>query len=190
MATFPSIEPSYGLRKTSQPKTRIIQFADGYEHRILFGLAAHQNPEVYDLAFNNISESDSDVIEGFLRSRANDNASFTYSPPSEGFTKTGTYSQSSSTTVTITISDHGVAINDVLTIDYTSGSAVDGSFVVASVTSEDVFTVVAAASATNSGNVSITLAGAKKFVCERWNKRINYPNRATITATFRQVFEP
>ena len=33
-----------------------------------------------------VSESDSDVIEGFLRSRANDNASFTYSPPSEGFT--------------------------------------------------------------------------------------------------------
>ena len=97
MATFPSIEPSYGLTKTSQPKTRIVQFADGYEHRILFGLASHQNPEVYNLSFNNISESDSDVIEGFLRSRANDNASFTYSPPSEGFTKTGTYSQSSST---------------------------------------------------------------------------------------------
>ena len=189
MATFPSIEPSYGLTKTSQPKTRIVQFADGYEHRILFGLASHQNPETYNLAFNNITESDSDVIEGFLRSRANDNESFTYSPPSEGFTKTGTYSQSG-TTVTITITDHGVAINDVLTIDYTSGSAVDGTFVVASVTSEDVFTVVAAASATNSGNVSITLAGAKKFVCDRWNKRINYPNRATITATFRQVFEP
>ena len=189
MATFPSIEPSYGLTKTSAPKTRIVQFADGYEHRILFGLAAHQNPEVYNLAFNNISESDSDVIEGFLRSRANDNASFTYSPPSEGFTKTGTYSQSG-TTVAITITDHGVAINDVLTIDYTSGSAVDGSFVVASVTSKDVFTVVAAASATKSGNVSITLAGAKKFVCNTWNKKINYPNRATITATFRQVFEP
>ena len=190
MATFPSIEASYGLTKTSQPKTRIVQFADGYEHRILFGLASHQNPEVYSLTFNNISESDSDVIEGFLRSRANDNASFTYSPPSEGFTKTGTYSQSSSSTVTISITDHGVAINDVLTIDYTSGSAVDGSFVVASVTNKDVFTVVAAASATNSGNVSITLAGAKKFVCERWNKKINYPNRSTITATFRQVFEP
>ncbi len=190
MATFPSIEPSYGLTKTSQPKTRIVQFADGYEHRILFGLASHQNPENYNLAWNNITESDSDVIEGFLRSRANDNASFTYSPPSEGFTKTGTYSQSSSTTVTITITDHGVAINDVLTIDYTSGSAVDGSFVVASVTDKDVFTVVAAASATNSGNVSITLAGAKKFVCNTWNKKINYPNRATITATFRQVFEP
>ena len=189
MATFPSIEPSYGLTKTSAPKTRTVQFADGYEHRILFGLASHQNPEIYNLAFNNITETDSDVIEAFLRSRANDNASFTYSPPSEGFTKTGTYSQSG-TTVTITITDHGVAVNDVLTIDYTSGSAVDGSFVVASVTSKDVFTVVAAASATNSGNVSITLAGAKKFVCETWNKRINYPNRATITTTFRQVFEP
>ena len=92
--------------------------------------------------------------------------------------------------MTITISDHGVAINDVLTIDYTSGSAVDGSFVVASVTDKDVFTVLAAASATNSGNVSITLAGAKKFVCETWNKTINYANRATITTTFRQVFEP
>lgn len=189
MATFPSIEPSYGLTKTSAPKTRIVQFADGYEHRILFGLASHQNPETYNLGWNNITETNSDVIEGFLRSRANDNASFTYSPPSEGFTKTGTYSQSG-TTVTITITDHGVAINDLLTIDYTSGSAVDGTFVVASVTSEDVFTVVAAASATNSGNVSITLAGAKQFVCETWNKRINYPNRATITATFRQVFEP
>ena len=189
MATFPSIEPSYGLTKTSQPKTRIVQFADGYEHRILFGLASHQNPENYNLAWNNITESDSDVIEGFLRSRANDNASFTYSPPSEGFTKTGTHSQSG-TTVTITITDHCVAVNDVLTIDYTSGSAVDGSFVVASVTDKDVFTVVAAASATNSGNVSITLAGAKKFVCNTWNKKINYPNRATITATFRQVFEP
>ena len=189
MATFPTIEPSYGLTKTSQPKTRIVQFADGYEHRILFGLASHQNPEIYNLAFNNITESDADVIEGFLRSRANDNASFTYSPPSEGFTKTGTYSQSG-TTVTITITDHGVAVNDLLTIDYTSGSAVDGSFVVASVTTTSVFTVVAAASATNSGNVSITLAGAKKFVCNTWNKRINYPNRATITATFRQVFEP
>ena len=189
MATFPSIEPSYGLTKTLQPKTRIVQFADGYEHRILFGLASHQNPEIYNLAFNNITETDSDVIEAFLRSRANDNASFTYSPPSEGFTKTGTYSQSG-TTVTITITDHGVAVNDVLTIDYTSGSAVDGSFVVASVTTTSVFTVVAAASATNSGNVSITLAGAKKFVCNTWNKKINYPNRATITATFRQVFEP
>jgi phage-related protein len=29
-----------------------------------------------------------------------------------------------------------------------------------------------------------------KWVCEQWNKSIPYLNRATITATFRQVFEP
>ena len=29
-----------------------------------------------------------------------------------------------------------------------------------------------------------------KFVCETWSKSIPYLNRATIQATFRQVFEP
>tara|TARA_R100000353_G_scaffold104281_2_gene75350 strand:- start:1649 stop:2008 length:360 start_codon:yes stop_codon:yes gene_type:complete len=28
------------------------------------------------------------------------------------------------------------------------------------------------------------------FVCLQWNKQIPYLNRSTITATFRQVFEP
>ena len=77
-----------------------------------------------------------------------------------------------------------------MTIDYTSGSATDGSFVVASVTDRNVFTVVAAASATNSGNVSITLSAARKYVCDNWSKQINFANRATINASFREVFEP
>ncbi len=29
-----------------------------------------------------------------------------------------------------------------------------------------------------------------KWVCEEWNKSIPFANRATIQATFRQVFEP
>lgn len=32
-------------------------------------------------------------------------------------------------------------------------------------------------------------ANSSKFVCEEWNKSIPYLNRATIQATFRQVFE-
>lgn len=32
-------------------------------------------------------------------------------------------------------------------------------------------------------------ASSSKFVCEEWNKSIPYLNRATIQATFRQVFE-
>ncbi len=188
MATFPSISPTYGLRKTSKPKIRVSQLGDGYEFRALLGLPLSQDPKVYDLTFN-VSETESDVIEAFLRSRVNDQASFTFTPPAEGFTKTGTYSQSG-TTVTISITSHGVAIGDILTIDYTSGSATDGTFAVASSADADSFTVTAAASATNSGNVSITLSGAGQYVCDSWTKSIPYNNRAIIKTTFREVFEP
>ena len=188
MATFPSITPTYGMRKKSNPKVKVTKLGDGYEFRALYGIPLSQDPKVYDLTFN-VSETEADVIEAFLRSRVNDQASFTFTPPAEGFIKTGTYSQSG-TTVTISITSHGVAIGDILTIDYTSGSATDGTFAVASVTSDDVFTVTAAASATNSGNVSITLSGAGQFVCDSWSKQIPYNNRAIITTTFREVFEP
>jgi len=190
MATFPSIQPTYGMRKSSKPKVRVSSLGDGYEFRALYGLPLSQDPKVYDLTFN-VSETEADVIEAFLRSRVNDQASFTFTPPAEGFTKTGTYSQSG-TTVTISITSHGVAIGDVLTIDYTTGSATDGIFAVASVTSDDVFTVTAANSNADgqSGNVSITLSGAGQFVCDSWTKTIPYNNRATINCSFREVFEP
>ena len=188
MATLPSITPTYGMRKTSKPKVRVSTLGDGYEFRSLYGLPLSQDPKVYDLTFN-VSETDADVIEAFLRSRVADQASFTFTPPAEGFTKTGTYSQSG-TTVTISITSHGVAIGDVLTIDYTSGSAVDGTFSVASTADSDTFTVTAASSGTNSGNVSITLSGAGQYVCDTWTKTIPYNNRAIINTTFREVFEP
>ena len=188
MATFPSITPTYGMRKTSKPKVRVSTLGDGYEFRTLYGLPLSQDPKVYDLTFN-VSETDADVIEAFLRSRVNDQASFTFTPPAEGFTKTGTYSQSG-TTVTITITSHGVAIGDILTVDYTSGSATDGTFAVASSADANTFTVTAASSATNSGNVSITLSGAGQYVCDSWTKTIPYNERAIINTTFREVFEP
>jgi len=117
MATFPSTpEPSYGLTKRSAPKVRKVVFADGFEHRINFGLTQHQNPKVYNLAWNNITEAESDSLETFLDARANDSDSFDYTPPNE--------------------------------------------------------------------------SASSKFVCETWQKKIDIPNRATITATFREVFEP
>ena len=188
MATFPSIQPTYGMRKPSAPRIRSTRLGDGYEFRALFGLPLTQDPKIYDLTFN-VSETQSDVIEGFLRSRVNDQASFTFTPPGEGFTKTGTYSQSG-TTVTITITNHGLAIGDVVTIDYTSGSATDGDFAIATTADDNTFTVTAASSATNSGNVSVTLSGAGKFVCQSWTKTIPYNNRAILNCTFREVFEP
>ncbi len=189
MATFPSVTPTYqGFSKKSAPAVRTVRFADGFEQRIFFGLARNQNPKIYNVNFE-LSETEADVVEAFLDSRANDQESFTFTPPGEGFTKTGTYSQSG-TTVTISITSHGVAVGDVLTIDFTSGSAVDGIFSVVTSTDSNTFTVTAAASLTTNGNVSITLSGAKLFVCETWSKSIPYNNRASISATFRQVFEP
>ena len=115
MATFPSIKPKYGQQKRSAPKTRTVRFADGYEHRLLFGLAQHQNPKIFSLTFE-VSETDADTIETFLDSRANDSESFTFTPPGE--------------------------------------------------------------------------SSSSEFVCESWSKSIPYNNRATIQATFREVFEP
>ncbi len=115
MATFPSINPKYGLTKRSAPNVRTVRFQDGYEHRIIFGLAAHQNPKTVSLTFD-VSETDADTIETFLDARAEDGTSFDFTPPGEG--------------------------------------------------------------------------SSSKFVCEGWNKSIPYLNRATIQATFREVFEP
>ena len=82
MATFPSIKPTYGIRKKSKPLTRTIRFADGYEHRLLFGLAQHQNPKEFSLTYE-VSETQADEIETFLDARANDSDSFTFTPPGE-----------------------------------------------------------------------------------------------------------
>ena len=82
MATFPSIKPTYGQQKRSAPNTRTIRFADGFEHRILFGLAEHQNPKIYNFTFN-VSETEADEIETFLDARANDSASFDFEAPGE-----------------------------------------------------------------------------------------------------------
>ena len=62
MANFPSITPTYGIRKTSAPNVRIAQFGSGYSQRTTFGL--NQNPKTYSLTFE-VSETDADTIEDF-----------------------------------------------------------------------------------------------------------------------------
>ena len=189
MANFPSIEPSFSVTKKSQPVVKVVSFADGFEQRLGFGLPNNQDPKIFNLKWENITEEESDTIEYFLEERARDKASFTYSPPKEAFTKTGTYAQSS-TTITITITDHRLFAGDSLVIDFTSGSSSDGTYVVSSITNANVFVVTAASGATTSGNVSITKTASYKFVCPEWSKQIDLPSLATITATFVQKFEP
>ena len=68
MATFPDIEPDYNAQKRSAPKVRRVQFGDGYETRLTYGI--QQNPKEWTLVFKNITETESDTIETFLDARA------------------------------------------------------------------------------------------------------------------------
>ena len=112
MATFPSIAPTYGAQKSSQPAVRKVQFGDGYSQRLTFGL--NQNPKSWSLTWE-VSEVDADTIEDFLDARGGAE-SFDWTPPDT--------------------------------------------------------------------------ATSYKWICEQWTKTIPYLNRASITATFTQVFEP
>ena len=78
MATFPSITPNYQARKTTRPRVNVTQFNDSYQHRIKFGLNTISS--VWTLMFD-VSETDSDTIEAFLEARADDRASFDWTPP-------------------------------------------------------------------------------------------------------------
>lgn len=113
MATFPAIIPTYGAQKSNRPVVRTVQFGDGYQQRLTYGL--NQNPKSWSLTWE-VSETDADTIETFLNDRAADNASFDWTPLDE--------------------------------------------------------------------------ATSYKWICQDWNKTLPYKNRATITATFQQVFEP
>ena len=77
MASFPSIQPKYGSSKSSNPKLTQIQLGDGYTQVLRFGL--NQNPKVWSLRWE-VSEADADTIETFLNARADDGATFDWTP--------------------------------------------------------------------------------------------------------------
>ena len=220
MATFPSIQPTYsGFRKTSKPKVRVSRLGDGYEFRSLYGLPFTQDPKVYDLVFN-VSEEQSDEIEAFLRSRVFDQASFTFTPPAEGFSsKDGVFVQSNGKTGSQVASGrvisifslesgapkaHNLALGDIVTINFPPVSPEqseagrngpsDGDYAVTSIPSFFNFIVNSAANESNlitsAENLTFSLSGEGQFVCDSWTKTIPYNNRAIINCTFREVFEP
>jgi len=78
MATFPSYNPVYSANKTSTVNTRTVQFGDGYQHRLRFGL--NQDFKTWTLTFN-VDDEDAAEIEAFLEARQQDSASFDWSPP-------------------------------------------------------------------------------------------------------------
>lgn len=71
--------------------------------------------------------------------------------------QSATYSQTG-TTITVTFTAHGRLVGQRVDMDFTSGTATDGEYVITSVTA-NTFTVTSAASATTSGNVTLDSAG-------------------------------
>ena len=191
--TAVNIKPTYGQVKNQAPKQRVIALGDGYEHRLTVGL--QQNPKEYNLTFV-VSQTEAEVIDGFLRSRKFKNESFTYTPEGEGFTKTGTYVQNdgsdasaSGTVITATVNNHGLSAGDTITVDFSSG-ATDGTYTVQNDTGINTFTLTASSANITSTALSITKSGQGKYKCDSWSISIPYNNRCTVTTTFIEVFEP
>jgi hypothetical protein len=81
---------------------------------------------------------------------------FVYFNGTNADNKSGTYSQSG-TTITVTISNHGFAVNDRLYLNFTSGTAVDAAFQVEATPTPSTFTVTSGTSTTTSGNITVEL---------------------------------
>ncbi len=70
--------PDFGALRKSAPNVRKVQFGDGYEKRLTYGL--NQNPRIWDLKWTAKDSTDADAIESFFDARADDNAAFDWSP--------------------------------------------------------------------------------------------------------------
>lgn len=79
MATF-TYTPDFGARRATKPRVRVVAFGDGYEQRQGDGINTRN--EVWDLQFQNRTNSDTAAIIAFLEAR-NAVESFDWTPPNE-----------------------------------------------------------------------------------------------------------
>ena len=77
MATFPSITPAYGETQTIEQDNIVVKLGDGYEQRLVRGLAANKRYHIVNLVFN-ITQTDANTINTFLNARFDDQDAFQY----------------------------------------------------------------------------------------------------------------
>lgn len=83
----------------------------------------------------------------------------------DNVTQTGTYARvSPSTTLTVTIANHGLVNNQRVVLSFTSGTAVSDTYSV-TVVDANTFTVTTAASTSTSGNVTLYATILAEFDC-------------------------
>jgi|694.fasta_scaffold01708_42 hypothetical protein len=93
---------------------------------------------------------------------------------------TGTSPSSSSTTLTVTSTAHGFIAGHRVCLDFTTGTATDGSYLVVTVPTADTFTVTLATAANTSGNVTIK----KKTIRQKGNVHSVVPLTTTSTGDY------
>ena len=197
MATFPNIQPSFAFVKKEEPKVRTTKLGDGYENRVIFGLPTQQNPNIFDLNYENITHEEAKTIDAFLRSQSLLGASFNFTPPFEGSsvkTSINVSVDNSTYIATVTSNNHGIGLNDFIQI--TASTNEDrlplGTYLVNTYTDINIFKIKGSEDTTGSSTFTISYSSSAlgKYVCDNWSVNYDYPTRATVKAQFRQVFEP
>ena len=143
-------EGSYIGQVAADGQVRVWRCSDGQLMTTAYGKGGQTAIQAYlatsapeNLQFLTINDTT------FVNSRDTSNANTIV-----GTTLSGTYGQSS-TTVTVTHTDHGLSAGDNVNLDFTSGSqTADGDYTV-EVAGAHTFTVTVASSASTSGNVTI-----------------------------------
>lgn len=79
MATF-TYTPDFGAQVTIKPRVRSVSFGDGYEQRQGDGI--NTQPQVWNLQWQNRSNTDTSAIKSFLAARAGVEA-FDWTPPND-----------------------------------------------------------------------------------------------------------
>jgi phage-related protein len=172
-----NINPDRGQKLDTQPDVYKSTYGDGYEQRV--GKALNNIKETWSLSWKNRTTAESNKIIKFLEDQGGvtafdwfptgyDIASTTTSAASKKLIDTTQYFTQKYLNTTVT--DSGGTTTTVVGID----SATQLSLATDILTSGEVYTIYP----------------YKKYVCDKWSTVDSLSGVRSVTATFRQVFEP
>ena len=101
-------------------------------------------------------------------------------------TRAGTYERSG-TTVTITSANHGLEVDEEITIDFTSGGAADGTYTVVSATDADTLTVTTSASGTIASGSNLTISQTKFAIVSSFS--LSHEIKCSVDGVVTTAFE-
>lgn len=172
-----NINPDRGQKLDSTPDVYKATYGDGYEQRV--GKAINNRVESWSLSWNNRTVPESNKIIKFFEDQGAVTA-FDWYP-------TG-YNISSTTTSAAT--SKLVDTTQYFTSRYLNTTVTDSSGGTTTVVAIDSATQLSLASDIMGAAETYTILPYKKYVCDKWSTADNLTGFRSMTATFRQVFEP